>query len=218
MFAFNIPPALAWAMLFGAGVFEIVWAVGLRYSDGFTRFWPSAITVAAMALSVILLGLSLKAIPLGTAYAIWGGIGTVGVAALGIWMFDEPATFLRIASIGMITLGIVGLGRIGSTMVPVARAFGMDVIAWSQNLTAEKAEKAERPRKPKLVRDSFTIPKAEYEVLDALKQRAARAGSPAKKSELLRAGIKALAAMSEAALLAALKAVPSIKTGRPAKA
>ena len=83
---------------------------------------------------------------------------------------------------------------------------------------AAKPPKVEKPKKPKLVRDSFTIPKAEYEVLDALKQRAARAGSPAKKSELLRAGIKALAAMSEAALLAALKAVPSIKTGRPAKA
>ena len=83
---------------------------------------------------------------------------------------------------------------------------------------AEKAEKADKPRKPKLVRDSFTIPKAEYEVIEALKQRAARSGSPAKKSELLRAGIKALAAMGDAALLSALKAVPSIKTGRPAKA
>lgn len=81
-----------------------------------------------------------------------------------------------------------------------------------------KAPKADKPRKPKLVRDSFTIPKAEYEVIDALKQRVAKAGSPAKKSELLRAGIKALAAMDDAALLAAVKAVPSIKTGRPAKA
>ncbi len=81
-----------------------------------------------------------------------------------------------------------------------------------------KAPKADKPKKPKLVRDSFTIPKAEYEVIDALKQRVAKAGSPAKKSELLRAGIKALAAMNDAALLAAVKAVPSIKTGRPAKA
>lgn len=83
---------------------------------------------------------------------------------------------------------------------------------------AEKTEKADKPKKPKLVRDSFTIPKAEYEVIEALKQRAAKSGSPAKKSELLRAGIKALAAMNDAALLSALKAVPSIKTGRPAKA
>ncbi|MDB5642517.1 MAG: quaternary ammonium compound-resistance protein SugE [Hyphomicrobiales bacterium] len=108
---FNIPvsPALAWALLFGAGVLEIVWAVGLRYSEGFTRPWPSVVTVAAMGLSIVLLGLSLKAIPLGTAYAIWGGIGTVGVAALGIWLFDEPATLMRVASIALITLGIVGL-------------------------------------------------------------------------------------------------------------
>ncbi len=83
---------------------------------------------------------------------------------------------------------------------------------------AEKAEKADKPKKPKLVRDSFTIPKTEYEVIDVLKQRTAKAGSQAKKSELLRAGIKVLAAMNDAALLAALKAVPSIKTGRPAKA
>jgi quaternary ammonium compound-resistance protein SugE len=108
---FNIPisPALAWALLFAAGVLEIVWAVGLRYSEGFTRLWPSVITIAAMVFSVVLLGLSLKSIPLGTAYAIWGGIGTVGVAALGIWLFDEPATFMRVGSISLITLGIVGL-------------------------------------------------------------------------------------------------------------
>ncbi len=81
-----------------------------------------------------------------------------------------------------------------------------------------KAPKADKPKKPRLVRDSFTIPKTEYEVIDALKQRVAKAGSPAKKSELLRAGIKALAEMNDAALLAAVKAVPSIKTGRPAKA
>ncbi len=82
---------------------------------------------------------------------------------------------------------------------------------------ADKTEKAEKPRKPKLVRDSFTIPKAEYAVLDDLKQRAVQAGAPAKKSELLRAGIKALAAMDTGAFLAAVKAVPAIKTGRPAK-
>ncbi len=109
MFTFNISPALAWALLFGAGVLEIVWALGLRYSDGFTRLWPSIITVAAMGFSVVLLGLSLKAIPLGTAYAIWVGIGTVGVAALGVYLFNEPATFMRVASIALITLGIVGL-------------------------------------------------------------------------------------------------------------
>jgi len=80
-----------------------------------------------------------------------------------------------------------------------------------------KAAKAEKPKKPKLVRDSFTIPKAEYTVLEQLKQRAAQSGTPAKKSELLRAGIKALAAMDDAAFRAALGAVPAVKTGRPAK-
>jgi quaternary ammonium compound-resistance protein SugE len=83
--------------------------VGLRYSEGFTRLWPSAITIAAMVGSVVLLGLALKAIPLGTGYAIWVGIGTVGVAVLGIYLFNEPATLLRIGSIALITLGIVGL-------------------------------------------------------------------------------------------------------------
>lgn len=83
---------------------------------------------------------------------------------------------------------------------------------------AEKAEKADKPRKPKIVRDSFTIPKAEYGVLEELKQRAARLGRPAKKSEVLRAGVQALAAMADAAFLASMAAVPAIKTGRPAKA
>lgn len=113
MFNFNITPALAWALLFGAGVLEIVWAVGLRYSEGFTRLWPSIITLAAMGASVVLLGLSLKALPLGTAYAIWVGIGTVGVAVLGVYLFNEPASFMRVASIALITLGIVGLKLVG---------------------------------------------------------------------------------------------------------
>ena len=82
---------------------------------------------------------------------------------------------------------------------------------------ADKAPKADKPRKPKLVRDSFTIPKDEYGVLDDLKQRAARLGRPSKKSELLRAGVKALAAMPDAAFLASVGAVPAVKTGRPAK-
>ena len=109
MFSFNISPAFAWLLVVGAGAFEIVWAVGLRSSEGLTKFWPSVITLAAMGASVVLLGLSLKAIPLGTAYAVWGGIGTIGVAALGIWLFDEPATWLRIASMMAIVLGIIGL-------------------------------------------------------------------------------------------------------------
>ena len=109
MFNFSISPALAWLLLVLAGVLEIVWAVGLRYSEGFTKAGPSVITVAAMGGSVVLLGLALKAIPLGTAYAVWVSIGMVGVAVLGIWLFDEPATLLRIGSIALITFGVIGL-------------------------------------------------------------------------------------------------------------
>lgn len=89
--------------------------------------------------------------------------------------------------------------------------------AVTRSIPSAKAAKPEKPKKPKLVRDSFTIPKAEYTVLDALKQRAARAGLPAKKSEVLRAGVKALAGLSDAAFAAAMAAVPAVKTGRPAK-
>jgi len=102
---------------------------------------------------------------------------------------------------------------------PVAAAVQAVAVRAKAARTAKvpKAEKADKPKKPKLVRDSFTIPKAEYAVLEALKERAAKAGSPAKKSEVLRAGIKALAGLSDTALLAALKDVPALKTGRPAK-
>ena len=106
---FTITPALAWIFLVLAGLFEILWAIALRYSEGFTKFVPSAITLAAMGASVVFLGLSLKVLPLGTAYAVWVGIGIVGVAVLGIYLFDEPATLLRIASMMMIAVGIIGL-------------------------------------------------------------------------------------------------------------
>lgn len=100
---------MAWAVLFLAGLFEIGWAIGLKYSEGFSRLWPSAATVIAMALSVWLLGVALKSLPLGTAYAVWTGIGTVGTAVLGMLLFAEPATALRLASIGLIVAGIAGL-------------------------------------------------------------------------------------------------------------
>lgn len=106
---FTITPALAWIFLVIAGLLEVVWAIGLRYSDGFTKLWPSVITLSAMGASVVFLGLSLKVLPLGTAYAVWVGIGIVGVAALGIWLFEEPAGLLRVASMMMITVGIIGL-------------------------------------------------------------------------------------------------------------
>lgn len=100
---------MAWVVLFIAGLFEIGWAVGLKYSAGFTRLLPSLLTVASMAVSLGLLGIALRTLPLGTAYAIWTGIGTLGVAALGILIFGEPATAARLLCIGMIVAGIVGL-------------------------------------------------------------------------------------------------------------
>jgi quaternary ammonium compound-resistance protein SugE len=100
---------MAWTYLFFAGLFEIGWAIGLKYTHGFSRLMPTALTVASMAVSLGLLGLALKSLPLGTAYAIWTGIGTIGTAILGIILFGEPATALRLACIGLIVAGIVGL-------------------------------------------------------------------------------------------------------------
>jgi quaternary ammonium compound-resistance protein SugE len=100
---------MSWIYLFFAGLFEIGWAVGLKYTYGFTRLWPSVGTVAAMAVSLFLLGLALRSLPLGTAYAIWTGIGTIGTAILGIALFSEPADALRLMCIGMIAAGIIGL-------------------------------------------------------------------------------------------------------------
>ncbi|HKO87938.1 MAG TPA: quaternary ammonium compound efflux SMR transporter SugE [Burkholderiales bacterium] len=98
-----------WFYLFVAGLLEIVWAIGLKYTVGFTRLIPSVITIAAMILSVVLLGLALKNIPVGTGYAIWTGIGAAGTAVLGMWLFHEPATAVRFACIGLIVAGIAGL-------------------------------------------------------------------------------------------------------------
>ena len=100
---------MAWAFLFAAGLLEVVWAVGLKYTDGFTRLVPSAVTAAAMIGSVYFLALAVRTIPIGTGYAVWTGIGAVGVAILGMVLFDEPKTLLRIGSIGLIVLGIAGL-------------------------------------------------------------------------------------------------------------
>ena len=99
----------AWVVLFFAGLCEIGWAVGLKYTEGFSRLWPSVGTVAAMVASVVLLGLALKALPLGTAYAVWTGIGAVGTAIVGIVVFKEPATAARLVCFGLIVAGILGL-------------------------------------------------------------------------------------------------------------
>ena len=100
---------MAWTILFLAGLLEIGWAIGLKYTDGFTKLWPSVFTGASMIGSIVLLGLALKWLPVGTAYAVWTGIGTVGVAILGIYLFSEPASAVRLACIGMIVAGIAGL-------------------------------------------------------------------------------------------------------------
>jgi quaternary ammonium compound-resistance protein SugE len=100
---------MAWLMLFIAGLMEIGWAIGLKYTEGFTRLVPSVLTLAAMLISIVLLGLALKTLPVGTAYARWTGIGAVGTAILGIVLLGDPATVARLASIGLIVAGIVGL-------------------------------------------------------------------------------------------------------------
>ena len=100
---------MAWFILLVTGLFEIAWAIGLKYTEGFTRLVPSAVTLVSMTLSVVLLGLALKTLPVGTAYAVWTGIGTVGTALLGIYLFGEPATALRLTCIGLIVAGIFGL-------------------------------------------------------------------------------------------------------------
>jgi quaternary ammonium compound-resistance protein SugE len=100
---------MSWLYLVVAGLLEVAWAVGLKYTAGFTRLWPSVFTLATMAGSVGMLGLALRALPLGTAYAIWTGIGTVGTAVFGMMALGEPAGALRLLSIGLIVAGIVGL-------------------------------------------------------------------------------------------------------------
>ncbi|WP_046866083.1 quaternary ammonium compound efflux SMR transporter SugE [Microvirga massiliensis] len=100
---------MAWTILFVAGLLEIGWAIGLKYTDGFTRPVPTLLTAASMIASVVLLGLALKSLPVGTAYAVWTGIGAVGTAILGIVLFAEPATAMRLGAIGLIVSGIIAL-------------------------------------------------------------------------------------------------------------
>jgi quaternary ammonium compound-resistance protein SugE len=100
---------MAWIVLVIAGLFEVGWAVGLKYTEGFTRLWPSVGTIAAMVISVLLLAWCMKTLPAGTAYAVWTGIGAVGTVTLGIILFGEPATVARLACVGLILAGIVGL-------------------------------------------------------------------------------------------------------------
>jgi quaternary ammonium compound-resistance protein SugE len=98
-----------WFILAVAGLFEIGWAIGLKYTEGFTRFWPTVGTVLSMIISLGLLGIAMKSLPVGTAYATWVGVGAVGTAILGIILLGEPANPLRLVSLGLIVAGIVGL-------------------------------------------------------------------------------------------------------------
>ncbi len=100
---------MPWLLLFVAGLLEVGWAIGLKYTEGFTRVVPSVLTLAAMAGSVFLLGLAMKSLPVGTSYAVWVGVGAVGTAILGMVLFNEPASTGRILSLGLIVAGIVGL-------------------------------------------------------------------------------------------------------------
>ena len=100
---------MPWTLLFLAGLFEVAWAVGLKYTDGFTKPMPTTLTVAAMVASVVLLGLAVKQLPLGTAYAVWTGIGTIGTVILGIVLLGDSAAPVRIVCLALIVAGIVGL-------------------------------------------------------------------------------------------------------------
>jgi len=100
---------MPWILLTFAGLFEIGWAIGLKYTDGFTKPLPTALTAGSMLVSIVLLGLAVKTLPMGTAYAVWTGIGTVGTVILGIVLFAEPATAMRLGCIALIVTGILGL-------------------------------------------------------------------------------------------------------------
>jgi quaternary ammonium compound-resistance protein SugE len=108
-------PSTAWLILFIAGLFETGWAIGLKYSDGFTRLWPSVFTAISMAISVWFLSLALKVLPIGSAYAVWTGIGATFTAILGIILFDESKDILKILFILMIVAGLIGLRLIGGS-------------------------------------------------------------------------------------------------------
>ena len=100
---------MAWVILVIAGLLEIGWAVGLKFTEGFTRLWPTIGTVGAMVASMVLLGIAVRTLPVGTAYAVWTGIGTAGTAILAMFLFNEPVTISRVVFLSMIVLGILGL-------------------------------------------------------------------------------------------------------------
>ena len=100
---------MSWVLLVIAGLFEVGWAIGLKYSEGFTKLWPSVGTGLSMLISIVLLGLAMHSLPVGTAYAVWTGIGAAGAVILGMVLFHEPATITRLVCVGLIVCGIIGL-------------------------------------------------------------------------------------------------------------
>ncbi|CAM3646161.1 quaternary ammonium compound efflux SMR transporter SugE [Mesobacillus zeae] len=106
---------MAWVLLFIAGLFEVVWSIGLKYTEGFTKLWPSVITVVGMIISFYFLSAAVKTLPIGTAYAVWTGIGAAGAVILGIILFGEPKSMLRLAFVGLILVGIIGLKATSGT-------------------------------------------------------------------------------------------------------
>ena len=104
---------MSWLLLLLAGLFEVAWAIGLKYTDGFSRPLPTLLTLSAMGVSVLLLAMAVNQLPLGTAYAVWTGIGAVGTVLMGIWLFNEPATLARVLCLLLIIIGILGLKFIG---------------------------------------------------------------------------------------------------------
>ena len=110
---------MAWLTLFVAGLFEVGWAIGLKYTDGFSKLWPTVWTLASMIVSLGLLGVAMKSLPVGTAYAVWVGVGAVGTAILGIVLLGEPANPGRLISLGLIVAGIIGLKL--ATVAPAAK-------------------------------------------------------------------------------------------------
>ncbi|HDX8616042.1 quaternary ammonium compound efflux SMR transporter SugE [Aeromonas sp. R5-3] len=104
---------MSWLLLLLAGLFEVAWAIGLKYTDGFSRPLPTLLTLSAMGVSVLLLAMAVKQLPLGTAYAVWTGIGAVGTVLMGIWLFNEPATLARVLCLLLIIGGLLGLKFIG---------------------------------------------------------------------------------------------------------
>ena len=114
---------MAWIVLFVAGLFEVGWAVAFKYTEGFTRFWPSVFAAVSVVVSLGLLGIALRTLPLGTAYTVWTGIGAIGTVVLGIVLFGESASALRLACVGLILVGIIGLklAPVGETYTPGER-------------------------------------------------------------------------------------------------